>query len=272
MPSVSLKRLIVKNKDTHQLFQQLLNLSVERIGVEDFRNELILGVTIHNPKNRLPIELNGETIGWVSGGEQAVVLAGLLTHYALKESERKTLGQEVLTMYREINVIYDFSEKLAKTIDPKVIADLALEEANHVINATGGAVVVSKKKVNRRLELLSEAGDHFLNQKELNSSKSPFLKISDFSSAEIINEVKQESRFSTINPSIESLIYAPLKVKEKVLGLIILFNEKADAYKAADLKLLTTLALQAGVSYRKRLALQRNHRRGKIKRGSAEKG
>ena len=35
-------------------------------------------------------------------------------------------------MYREINVIYDFSEKLAKTIDPKVIADLALEEGAYV--------------------------------------------------------------------------------------------------------------------------------------------
>ena len=246
MPSVNLKRLIVKNKDTYELFQQLLNLSADRIGMEDFRGELILGAEIQHPVNKFPIELNGELLGHVYGGEQASVLAGLITHYAAKESERKTLGQEVLTMYREINVIYDFSEKLAKTIDPKVIADLALEEANHVIRATGGAVIISKKDINNHLELMAEGGAQFLDQKEINATKSPFRIISDFSSAEIINEVKREAKYSKLNASIESLIFAPLKVKEKVLGLIILFNEKADAYKAADLKLLTTLALQAG--------------------------
>ncbi len=246
MPSVSLKRLIVKNKDTHQLFQQLLNLSSERIGVEDSKGELILGVTIHNPKNKYPLELGGDILGWVYGGEQAGILAGLLIHYATKESERKTLGREVLTMYREINVIYNFSEKLAKTIEPKVIADLTLEEANHLIKATGGAVMISNQSPNKHLEVLSATGSEFPDQKELNSIKSSFRKISDFSSAEIINEVARAPRYSKLDPSIKSLIYAPLKVKEKVLGIIVLFDEKVDAYKAADLKLLTTLALQAG--------------------------
>ena len=57
---------------------------------------------------------------------------------------------------------------------------------------------------------------------------------------------KLRGKWADLDASIESLIYAPLKVKENVLGIVILFNEQADAYKAADLKLLTTLALQAG--------------------------
>ena len=246
MPSVNLKRLIVKNKDTYKLFQQLLNLSADRIGVEDFRGELILGAQINNPQNKFPIKLNGELLGHVNGGEQANVLAGLITHYATKESERKTLGQEVLTMYREINVIYDFSEKLAKTIDPKVIADLTLEEANHLIKGAGGVVIVKGHGKGKTLDLLSKAGKEIINQKHINSIKSPFYKINEFSSAEIINEVREVKKYAILESSIASLIYAPLKVKENVLGLIVLFNENVDAYKAADLKLLTTLALQAG--------------------------
>src|SRR5210317_1367556 len=100
MATVSLKRLIVKNKDTHQVFQQLLNLSAERIGVKDARGEVILGADIKNAQNETAITLGNETLGWVYGGEQSVVLAELLSHYAIKENERKTLGQEVLTMYR----------------------------------------------------------------------------------------------------------------------------------------------------------------------------
>jgi len=248
MPSVSLKRLIVKNKDTHDLFRQLLNLSSERIGVEDINGELLLGTTISNPQNRYPIALNEEILGWVSGGEQAKILAGLLIHYAIKEGERKTLGQEVLTMYREINVIYDFSEKLAKTIDPKVIADLALEEANHMIKASGSMVVLKPDERKKGLQIVSVIGKQLLTQEEINSPKSVFYRIHEFQSAEIINEAKAEKKFSKLNPSIESLIYAPLKVKEKVLGIIVLFDEHADAYKAADLKLLTTLALQSGAA------------------------
>lgn len=243
---VSLKRLIVKNKETHKLFQQLLDLGAERIGVKDIRDELLLGVEIKNAKNKIPILLNDEVLGRVYGGEQAKIFAGLLTHYAIKESERKTLGQEVLTMYREINVIYDFSEKLAKTIEPEVIANLALEEANHMIDASGGVVIVSKDGNNKQLELMASAGSAYLDPNQLNSKNSPFYSISNFSSAEIINDVNEDAAFSRLSSSVKSLIYAPLKVKENVLGLIVLFNEKMDAYKAADLKLLTTLALQAG--------------------------
>jgi len=245
MPSVNLKRLIVRNKDTHQLFQQLLNLSADRLGVKDFRDELILGVDIQNPQVKIPIKLNEEILGYVLGGQQANILAGLLTHYATKESERKTLGQEVLTMYREINVIYDFSQKLAKTIDPKVIADLTLEEANHLISGIGGVVIVAGQD-GSDIELLSSLGEEILSQSSINSKEIPFQQISDFTIAEIVNEAKSESKFAKLSPVVESLIYAPLKVKENVLGLIVLFSDRKEAYKAADLKLLTTLALQAG--------------------------
>ncbi|MGB3149881.1 MAG: ATP-binding protein, partial [Maribacter sp.] len=217
-----------------------------RMGVVDHNEELLLGVVMGKPKNKFPIELNEEILGWVYGGDQALTFAGLLTHYAIKESERKTLGQEVLTMYREINVIYDFSEKLAKTIDAKVIADLALEEANHLIKATGSMVALRQADRKKHLDLLATLGKPYLSQQELNSSRSVFYKINEFQSAEIINESKSEKRFSKLPAAIESLIYAPLKVKEKVLGIIVLFNEKRETYKAADLKLLTTLALQAG--------------------------
>jgi signal transduction histidine kinase/class 3 adenylate cyclase/CheY-like chemotaxis protein len=245
MASVSLKRLIVKNKDTHQVFQQLLNLSAERIGVKDVRGDIILGADIKNAQNETAITLGNETLGWVYGGEQSVVLAGLLSHYAIKENERKTLGQEVLTMYREINVIYDFSEKLAKTIDPRIIANLTLEEAIHLINISGGVFITKSQNGQLNLELLSSTGKKLIEEKELNTTNFPFAQIDKFSSAEIINTVKSESKYAMLDDSIESLIYAPLKVKENILGLVILYNERVDAYKASDLKLLTTLTLQA---------------------------
>lgn len=245
MPSVRLKRLLVRNKETNTLFSRLLDLSAERIGVEDCHGELLLGVKIENPKGRHPIQLKEDILGWVYGGEQAGILAGLLTHFAAKERERKTLGQEVLTMYREINVIYDFTEKLARTIDPGSIAKVALEQANHLINATESAIIL-KKENNGSLEVVCAAGAGTINAESLVDRSSPFYKINDFASAEILNEVNKDLNYHNLSEAIASVIYAPLKVQKKILGLIVLFHEDKEVYKAADLKLLTTLALQAG--------------------------
>ena len=105
MPGVNLKRLIKKGKETHEIFMDLLNIFPERIGVSDLHGDLLLGVSIENPEVRLPVEIDGEILGWVSGDKQAKVFSRLLQQYVTKENERKTLGQEVLTMYREINII-----------------------------------------------------------------------------------------------------------------------------------------------------------------------
>ena len=161
MPGVNLKRLIKKGKDTHEIFMDILDLFPERIGVFDNTGSLLLGVSIEHPTDCIQIVLDDEVIGYVKGHSQAKVFARLLQQYATKENERKTLGQEVLTMYREINVIYDFSEKLAKTIDPDRIAKLALEEANHLIRAIGGICILLNQDQDRKVDLVAKSGQVF---------------------------------------------------------------------------------------------------------------
>ncbi len=245
MTSVSLKRLICKGKENQDLFINLLNLFSERIGVFDDQGNLLLGVPINKPEEKIPIKLKEEIIGWVYGAKQASAFAQLLQQLAIKESERKTLGQEVLTMYREINIIYDFSEKLAKSINPEEIAKIALEEANHLITASGSAVILIQPGKLTKSKLVSTSGTIYLFDKELNDSSCFFNNIESIETAEIINDSQNDLRFANLSAEIISMIYAPLKVKQRILGLIILFNNQENNYRAADLKLLTTIALQA---------------------------
>ena len=49
-----------------------------------------------------------------------------------KEAERKKLGSEVLTLYQEVNLIFNFSEKLAQTIGQNSIAEITLGEATAI--------------------------------------------------------------------------------------------------------------------------------------------
>ena len=222
MPNVNLKRLIKKGKDTHEIFMDILNLFPSRIGVFDDKGSLLIGVPIENPTKKIPIKLEEDIIGWVFGNEHAKVFAKLLQQYAVKENERKTLGQEVLTVYREINVIYDFSEKLAKTIDPKEIAKLALEEANHLIMATGGVIILVKPGMDKKTEMVSTSGKEFIKKIDIQNTRCFFGKIENIDNAEIINDTKSDDRFDTLPPEVTSLIYAPLKVKQRILGLIVM--------------------------------------------------
>ena len=59
-----------------------------------------------------------------------------------REVERKALGAEVLHLYREVNLIYGFSEKLAALLDLERVARLTLQQARHLIAATDGAIML----------------------------------------------------------------------------------------------------------------------------------
>ncbi len=82
------------------------------------------------------------SLGFVRGPERTRAVATLLEHLAQRETERKALGAEVLHLYREINLIYSFSEKLAALLDLERVAALTLQEARHLIVATDGVVML----------------------------------------------------------------------------------------------------------------------------------
>ena len=54
----------------------------------------------------------------------------------------QALGAEVLHLYREINLIYSFSEKLAAELDLERVARLTLQQARQMIVATDGVVML----------------------------------------------------------------------------------------------------------------------------------
>ena len=69
-------------------------------------------------------------------------MATLLDHLVTKEIERKALGAEVLHLYREINLIYNFSEKLAALLEVERVASLTLQQARQLIVATDGVIML----------------------------------------------------------------------------------------------------------------------------------
>jgi sigma-B regulation protein RsbU (phosphoserine phosphatase) len=65
---------------------------------------------------------------------------------------------------------------------------------------------------------------------------------------EIVNEVDTDARRVVEHTAVKALLCAPLNVGERVIGIIVLGSTIPKSYTAAELKLLTTLALQTATA------------------------
>jgi len=65
---------------------------------------------------------------------------------------------------------------------------------------------------------------------------------------QIVNDVRQDPRYSAIDPRVLSEIAVPIKREGKTVGVLNIEDDKTDAFTQSDLRLLTTLASQVAVA------------------------
>jgi len=198
------------------------------------------GAANENLQISIPLLLNGIEIATLDSNDQsATLLAQIISELFRKESEKKQIGQEVLGLYREVNMIYDFSEKIAEKIDAKSIADITLAEANQIIGSLQGLFIVTDGDNN--ISVLSSFGFNSENDIQLDDELVHQLietGRSAITTSEVLSKLPNADHLSR-------LMYAPLKVKNNSYGLIALGDDTKEEYTAAELKLLTTIALQS---------------------------
>lgn len=256
MARISLNNIIGKNKTTASLLAAIIGQVNADAWIEDEKGRLLYG-TKGEIKFEHPIVLEEEVLGWVKGDERSRMIADLLTQFLQKEAEKKKLGSEVLNLYQEINLIFDFSEKLAKTIDAPAICNITLNEASRVIKSDNG-VIILWDELSQKLSVTASSGEQFFNPTKINNNVQLLSKIVISGQSEIITDTTSLTEAGIVLPGVRSIIYSALKVKHRVMGAIILASTEAVQYTAADLKLLTTLALQSSGSIESALLYEKN--------------
>jgi len=143
MPRGELGQLIRRQADTRALVSSLADALGAAVAVEDADGQLLHGMApAANGVSRFPVRLNDASLGFVTGPENARPVAQALELLLARSAEQKALGSEILHLYREINLIYSFSEKLAALLDLDRVAQLTLQEARHLIVATDGVIML----------------------------------------------------------------------------------------------------------------------------------
>jgi class 3 adenylate cyclase/Asp-tRNA(Asn)/Glu-tRNA(Gln) amidotransferase C subunit len=259
MARVSLKNIVGKKNEINSAVLALMDQLKEATWIEDENGKLLLGDPTETPGSSFPVNLDNEIIGWVKGDEKSLMIANLLAYLAEKEAEKKKLGTEVLSLYQELNVIYNFSEQLTETIDPDVIAQLTLEQAVHSIPSHSGVIVLWNEE-KKQLVVPARSGEQLFNEEQLRNNPGVLLKIGLSGQSEIITDLSLLKQKGIIENDVHSLIYAAMKVKHRIMGAIILAGKNVEQYSAAHLKLLVTLALQSSTAIESAMLYEKNIR------------
>jgi hypothetical protein len=203
--------------------------------------------------DRAPIRFEDATLGFVIGPPvPAAAVALLVTHLVARESEGRALASEILHLYREVHLIEQLSEQLAALLDLPAVSQSALGQAQRLINATHGGILVVEETDGTLRNTASFGGF----SSDSDGDLGPLLPESRFAAsilergvAEIVNNCSSDPRAIDSERSLNALICAPLRAGQRTVGVIALANTAAGAtYSAADLKLLNTIALQTAAA------------------------
>jgi diguanylate cyclase (GGDEF)-like protein len=213
-----------------------------------------------------PLEIEGEVLGELAAaplepaGERVIVLLRAL---AQMESERKAVAQEALHRYRELTFLYDFAEKLTAHHSVAAVAQVIVDETRTLIDGDSCSVRLYDR-TSGDLTIVAAHGRENAHKIVVRPGIGIAGAVFDSGRAEVVNDVLADERFVRGGGRESSLLCAPLKTSEAVLGVLSISNESRREYSSEDLKLATTVALQgaiaiANVRYTEELQAHRDH-------------
>jgi adenylate cyclase len=232
--------------------------------ITDVNDRILFGEKKENAGEKFAVQIDSGIAGWVCGDKNAATVAAMLQVITQKEQEKKDLGKEVLNMYQEVNLMFNFAEKLSQAIEPAAIAQITLDEAGHIIRSSGGWILLWDEKA-KQLVILASIGENYGSEEKLNQHKELLWQILMNGQSEIMSDLLPLKEAEIISNDVQSLVYAALKVNRRIMGAIVMVDTAHERYQAGDLKLLTTLAQQSSTTIESSLLFEKNIQEAKEK-------
>jgi PAS domain S-box-containing protein len=198
----------------------------------------------------MPLQVAGEAIGALAArGPEATrpqietalrALHRVLTQFLSEAVGKQSLAEETLERYREINLLYNIGETISTCLDPGAIPHKVLAEAARVIRADLGFVLLQDE-----FEMLAPGSSFGVERADV------FLRTIRPSLIQALHEGRPSiltfDRTAQTIPAATTLC-APLKTRERTLGLVLLGRLEGPTFTAGDEKLLAALASQAAIA------------------------
>lgn len=240
MARLRLRKLI--RGEAGAALEQMLALGSGPIGVFDLGGRLLLGADPGEAAPSYGIAADDQQLGDVRGGSGAEAVAAMLRHLAARELEKVQLANETLGRYKELTLLYDMSDRLSRMLEPGDVARSVVEEACRAVNGHQAVLLMHDRRTDTLVALANHGGDGEITVLPAQSGVEG--RVLRTGQAEFVEEVDTAVR-GTLDRNITSLICAPLRSGERVVGVLRVTDTRPAAWNAGDLKLVTSLAAQA---------------------------
>lgn len=197
-----------------------------------------------NETLRFPVEIQGTVIGYVGGNEKTKGIAKTLSLLASREVERKSLAAEALDKYKEISLLHNISEMLAENLDPKEVTSLVFREAKRFIKADSASVILHDEETGI-MQVVAGTGKETNPKIVMLPGQGIAGLVMESGKPELVNDVTGDPRFIPGFHEVRALMSAPLKIRDRVIGVINVSSKEPEVYSAEDLKILSSIALHA---------------------------
>ena len=226
---LSIRRLL-RRKDAKALLSLLSSL-VPDIAValvepdgEPFLEEGRVGAP--PPKVSLPMTITGQVVGHLVAHGARVEETQVQDTLALFQQclnlllvcrqESRSLADETLERYREINLLYNIGENISACLDPETIPSLVLEEAVRVIETDLGGVLLLDGP--GELQPRAGYGDPETATSLWQENQTEVMALLQ----DGLSHILTRDQFVDSRGGMDSLLCAPLKTRERTLGLVVL--------------------------------------------------
>ncbi|TNE84252.1 MAG: GAF domain-containing protein [Deltaproteobacteria bacterium] len=182
-------------------------------------------------------------IGRVIGGASSERIAGVVAWIYDREQEKRSLAAETLDRYKELSLLYDLGEKLSRELELADVARAVLTDAQRHLRASGGALYLLDRQ-HGTLEAVAWVGDDSV-PKILPADRGIASQVLETGRALFVDESSGGQPESSLDQGPTSMICAPLRIGERVFGVIRLWQEGLGTWTSGDLKLVAALAANA---------------------------
>ncbi len=193
-----------------------------------------------------PVVADGQTLGQVrgAGAAQVAAILGLLAEQA---QESRALAADSLEKYKELTMLYQLSAKLFSLSDVGQVVALIRSEAMRLVECDTVSVLLLNEQTGL-LEAASADDEQLYGRSSLEVTDDLIGAVLRSGHGEIVNDLAVDARSISMVRPFASVICCPLKVRNRVFGVVVLGKFARHEYHAGELQLVGSLAAQASIA------------------------
>ncbi|MBK9603045.1 MAG: PAS domain S-box protein [Anaerolineales bacterium] len=172
---------------------------------------------------------------------------------------RKQAEMEIRQRLSELEVLYQSGLSLSQLVKPKTIAQKIINLLDQEMDWHHTAIRLYHPE-SKTLELLAFNLPKLTSQEEYGATEKRFKTIHRFDQGlsgwavqhgqtVCSSDLKNDPRYFETFRGLQSGLYVPIKIAERVLGVISIESDKPNAFNEADERLVATLSNQAAVAF-----------------------